>query len=88
MSLNISVILLTLHLSVIIGQRPNKCVPIPPKGKFVEVHCDDRNHTNFPLASMLPENTSVISFKDNKIQQLPDQPSRVQGQSVEYRPVW
>ena len=73
MSLIISVVLLILHLSVVIGQRQNTCEPIPPKGKLVEVHCDGRNYTNFPLAYVLPENTSVISFKDNKIQQLPDQ---------------
>ena len=43
----------------------------------MEVHCNGRKYTKFPLASTLPENTSVISFKDNKIQQLPDQPANV-----------
>ena len=69
--------MLILHLSVVIGQRQNKCEPIPIKGKFVEVHCNGRKHTRFLLASTLPENTSVISFKDNKIQQLPNQPANV-----------
>ena len=40
-----------------------------------KIQCDNKNNTDFILASNLPENTGVISFRDNKIQQLPNQPT-------------
>ena len=61
-------------LILMTGQSIKKCNYVPEKERFVEVQCNGRKYTKFPLASTLPENTSIISFMDNKIQHLPDQP--------------
>ena len=62
------------ELILITGQSIKKYNYVPEKERFVEVQCSGRKYTKFPLASTLPENTSIISFMDNKIQQLPSQP--------------
>ena len=74
MPLIISVILCNLHLSLVISQSPPICEYCPEQnGIVMEVQCNDRNYTNFPLATDLPENTSLINFKNNNVQQLPNQ---------------
>ena len=77
-----TVILYCLHINIITGQSSKKCDFVPQKGTFVEVHCNGRHITNFPLASTLPENTASIHLKDNQIQQLPNQPSQVHRNKV------
>ena len=77
MLLIISVLLYSLHLNPITGDHLNKCDILLDSETFTEVQCDGRNYSNFPLASTLPEHTSVISFKNNKVKQLPNQPSHV-----------
>ena len=76
MPLIISVILCNLHLSLVISQSPPICEYLTDQNRIVvvEVHCNGRNYTNFPLAKHLPENTSSIHFKDNNVQRLPNQP--------------
>ena len=76
MSLVFYVLLCSFRLILICGQNLSYCESFPQKGEFV-VQCNERNYTNFPLASTLPENTSFINFKDNKVQQLPNQPRGV-----------
>ena len=71
-----------LHLNLIVGEHLSKCDLFHDKETFMEVQCDGRNYSNFPLASTLPENTSVISFKNNKVKQLPNQPSHVLREKV------
>ena len=39
-----------------------------------KVQCDNNNYTNFISVSALPENTEIISFRNNRIQEIPDQP--------------
>ena len=68
----VSVLLCCLHQAT----SQSKCDYSSKEGDFM-VKCDGRNYTNFPLASALPENSTVIIFKDNKIQQLPNQPHGV-----------
>ena len=77
MLLIISVLLYCLHLNPILGEHLSKCDIFHNNETFIDVQCDGRNYSNFPLASTLPENTSVISFKNNKVNQLPNQPSHV-----------
>ena len=77
MLLIISVLLYCLHLNLIVGEHLSKCDIFHDSETFTEVQCDGRNYSNFPLASTLPEQTSVISFKNNKVKQLPNQPSHV-----------
>ena len=72
----ILVLLCSLHLSLVNGHL-NKCDYFFKKEELVNVLCSGRNYTTFPLVSGLPENTSIISFRDNKIQHLPNQPEHL-----------
>ena len=40
----------------------------------LKLQCDNRNYINFILVSDVPENSKVISFKNNRIQKLTSQP--------------
>ena len=75
-----TVIICGLYINLITGQNLKKCDFVSKKVAFMEVQCNGR--TSFPLASTLPENTASISLKDNKIQQLPNQPSQVHRNKV------
>ena len=44
-----------------------------PEGGL-NVQCDNNNYTNFISVSALPEDTEIISFRNNRIQEIPEQP--------------
>ena len=60
-------------LGEVTGQCLKECGCLQHGGN-IKLQCDRRNLTQFPLASALPENITVINFQDNKIQRLPTQP--------------
>ena len=48
----------------------------------LKVQCDNNNYTNFISVSALPEDTEIISFRNNRIHELPNQPVGNIGSSV------
>ena len=82
----LTVILCTVLLGTVglSGQCLDECYcSIQFKGS-IKLSCDGRNVSNFPLASQLPENISIINFKGNRIKRLQNQPSGVTRTKVWY----
>ena len=50
----------------------------------LKVQCDNNNYTNFISVSALPENTEIISFRNNRVQEIPEQPAGCVRNSVWY----